>query len=496
MHEANTFAVSVLDAAALDAVTIAGSGVTDAHARAHTAMAGFLALASEAGGDVEVVPLRYAAPTPCGPMTRGAFDGFVARLVADLLRHGPWDGVLLALHGAAVVHGLADADAVIAATVREAVGPLVPIGVVVDLHANLSLQLAAVANAIVAYRTNPHVDARERGLECARIVAGAAAGDIEPVSAIVRPPACVEVLRQGTNDEPMHEIMAAVEAAGRRPGILAASFTMGYPWADVPQLGVAVVVVADGRSDLADAVSRDLAAIAWSLRDGFRGHGTPVEQAVAAATSHASGDRPLLLLDMGDNIGGGAPGDSVVLLRALRDAGVDGVLAVVVDAAAVAACRTAGTDGGVALAIGGSVDPRLGSPLPFQGTVLALSDGRFEEPAARHGGQRFFDAGPTAAVRDAHSTTVVLTSRAELPASLAQLEALGIEVSRFRVVIAKGVHSPRAAYEPVCGRVVFVDTPGTTTASVERLDLRARRRPMYPFEQDAAFVTEAWETTS
>ena len=147
-----------------------------------------------------------------GLMTADAFERLSTELTDLLRRHGPWDAVLLAQHGAAVAEGMPDADGEFISRVRATVGPDVPIGVSLDLHANISERMIENATVTVLYRTNPHLDASERALECAALVAGTVAGDIRPVQALAKPPVLVNILRQATAAEPMRSLMAEVEA--------------------------------------------------------------------------------------------------------------------------------------------------------------------------------------------------------------------------------------------------------------------------------------------
>jgi microcystin degradation protein MlrC len=136
--------------------------------------------------------------------------------------------------------------------------------------------------------------------------------------------------------------------------------------------------------------------------------------------------------------------------------------------------------------MGGRTDPaRHGPPLAADVTVRRLTDGRFDEPSPRHGGFTSFDQGPTAVVETDRGLTLMLTTRRMVPFSVRQLTSAGLDPAAFRILVAKGVHAPVAAYAPVCKHLVRVDTDGATTADLSRLEYRHRRRPIYPFEPDA-----------
>lgn len=472
-HEANTFSASTVSWQQLDAGTQRGAALLDAHRGAETTVSGFLDVLADAPG-VEAVPLLYATVTPAGPLSSEAFARYRGEAERLLRGSGPFDAVLLALHGAAVSTDVSDVDGAIAALARDCAGAGVPIGVGFDMHANLTPAMAAVVDVMVGYRTNPHMDARVRGREVARIVLAAARGELRPSLALRQLPAVLNILRQGTDAEPMTRLLAEVAAIEALPGVLTASVVQGYPYADVPEMGMSALVVSDGRADLAAASADRLAAATWALRQEFLGVAEPVEQALDPARG-GGGEGTVLLLDVGDNVGGGAPGDSTYVLAAARALGAERVLAVIADADAAALAHRIGA--------GGAFSAAVGAPeLELEGRVGALGDGRFEETETSHGGQRDYDAGPSAAIVTSDGWTVVLTSRPVIPSSLAQLTQLGVDPRAFRFVVAKGVNSPLAAYGPIAERVVQVETPGITRADVEALAYRRRRRPLFPFE--------------
>jgi len=269
--------------------------------------------------------------------------------------------------------------------------------------------------------------------------------------------------------------------------VLTNSLLLGFPYADVPEMGPAVVVVTDANAALARQLAANLAGFWWQCRDKFRGKLIGVEEAVASA---AKLDGPVCLLDMGDNVGGGSPGDGTVLLHALKLASLAPAFGCLYDPAACHELEAWHADAVVPLRVGGNTDGRHGEPFTSIFRVRGIYDGRFEEPEVRHGGIKSFDQGLTAVVETLGGITLMLTSKRMPPFSLRQLTTFGIDPSRYRVLVAKGVHAPVAAYAPVCKHRIRVNTPGVTTAELSQLEYRNRRRPMYPFEPDTH-----WEPT-
>jgi microcystin degradation protein MlrC len=193
-------------------------------------------------------------------------------------------------------------------------------------------------------------------------------------------------------------------------------------------------------------------------------------------------------MDVGDNIGGGSPGDSTVLLEAAQRLGVRRYLQTLYDPPAVAACVAAGVGQTINLHVGAKTDDRHGQPVAVSGRVRVIADGHFEEPMPTHGGFRFFDGGTTVVLETTDEHTLVLTSRLLGNTSIQQMYSIGVRPEVFQVVVAKGVVSPRPAYEPIAAEIVLVNTPGVTSSDLTQFPYVRRRRPLYPFEPDASYA--------
>ena len=477
-HETNTFSPIVTDIAKFSSEgTVRGTAILEQHRTAHTSLAGFIAATTATG--LEPVPLMWAWANPSGVIPRETFDTIADEMLQMLVEQGPFHGVLLAQHGACVAEGYVDADGEFVRRVREVVGP-VPIGVALDMHANVSTQLVRYADCVVGYLTNPHVDARERAIDCANLIIRTARGEIAPTTAFRQIASTISILRQSTLDEPMSGIMRRAATVGDMEGVLTYSVWEGYPYADVSAMGMSCLVTTDGDMGLAERLCDRIAEDEWSHRDSFQGTALPPAEAVLISSDVG----PVVLLDVGDNIGGGGDGRSTVLLEAMIAAGVGGGVIVLHEAEAVKECAVAGVGAEVKVILGRGAVDRAGRPrsLVITGTVLTMSNGRFEEPEATHGGFRYFDQGVTVVLELPEDQLVVLTSKLVLPTSLQQLRSVGVDPTQRLRIVAKGVVSPRASYEPIAGCLVMVDTPGVTEADLTTFDYQHRRRPLEPFE--------------
>jgi microcystin degradation protein MlrC len=480
-HETNTF--SSVPASYDKWETLRGDALRRTHATATTSMAGVLAAGQRLG--CEIVPLLFAVTGPIGTITKDAFDRIVGEMMALLKEHGPWDGVLMAQHGAAVSEEFPDADGEIVRRAREVVGPNVPIGVTPDMHANLSQKLIDSSTITVVYATNPHLDAKERAEQCAELIVRTINGEITPVMALEMPPLVVNIVKQYTGEEPMKRIVEGIPEVLARPGMLSASVAEGYPYADVEEMGMAFLAIHDGDPAAARAAARYLADLAWERRADLQGDVLSVTEALQYADAAPEG--PIVLMDVGDNIGGGSSADSTHLLAEAKQLGIKRYLQTLFDPESVRSWEAAGVGATVTLAVGGKTDDLHGSPVTVTGTVRVLSDGRYEDPRPTHGGWRFFDGGTMAVLETTDDHTLVLTSRRVGNTSLEQHYSVGVDPARFKVVVAKGVVSPRPAYMRIAKEIILANTPGVTTSDLSFFTYHRRRTPLYPFEPDATY---------
>ena len=474
MHESNTFnhALTPLDAFRLQRDDELVNWWRDSPHE----VGGFIAGAERYG--YQLFPTLMAQATPGGMVTGEAFERLTQELLDRLARAPHLDGLLLALHGAMVSEVHSDADGEVLRRLREQLGPDFPLVVTHDYHANVSDQVVELSTALIIYKSYPHLDHRERGLQAASVIAQTIRGEIKPVQALVKPPMLLNIVHQNTNLPPMDRVMELVRALEEQPAIVAASVAGGYQYADVPDLGPAAVVVTDGAPILAQQCAGQLADQLWSMREQLHFKQPDVAQAVRAA--RASDRAPVILVDMGDNIGGGSSGDSTFVLDELLRQGLTGWVIVLADPEAVAACARAGVGVALRLAVGGKRDSLHGKPVVVSGRVKCLHDGRYEESEVRHDGQRYHDQGLSALLEIGdplaeNASYLLLTSRRQTPFSLQQLLSVGLQPARQTVLVVKAAIAWRAAYEAIAGEIIEVDSPGVTT--VNPAHFRYQRAP-------------------
>ncbi len=479
LHESNTFASSACrfeDFLAADYAV--GEGIVQHWKDAHHELGGMLAGLVEQ--EIELVPTFAASATPSGPVEPQTYRKLLTNLLARLREAGPIDGLLVALHGSMFSEGLDSADGETARRIRSAIGDNIPMILTLDMHANVSDPMILAPDATIAYRTYPHVDQRERGREAARHMADILRHRRGPARVMIKLPMVIHIVRQYTGDGAMRRLMDAVEEASARPGIRSASLAPGYIYADVPDMGVSLIVVAESSIELAEATCWELADLALSLKDELNAGLPSVESAVSEARKAAG---LVTMMDCGDNIGGGGPGDATVLFEESRRQGLSPVGVVLHDPAAAAACHEAGAGSRVALQVGGRSGPEHGRPAQVSGVVVYTGDGQYTEDQPRHGGHRFFNQGACAVIRTDGGDLVLVNSLRVMPTSLGQWTSVGARLESLRAVLVKGATAPLAAYAPISNRVIAVDSPGVTRAGPEAFEYHRRPRPLFPLDE-------------
>ncbi len=478
MHESNTFSDTPTDIHAFESGSYtAGDAVVNAWADTHHEIGGFIAGAARY--DYALYPTLMTSATPGGPVTDAAFEQLTETLIQKLKNAPKQSGLLLALHGAMVAESYPDGDGELLCRLRTAFGKELPIIVTLDYHANVSKQMAADATALVIYKTNPHIEQRQRGLQAAELMMKILRDGTIPTQALAKPPMLLNILYQNTKAEPMRSILNEAEQVERRSEVLVANTAAGYPYADVYEAGPSFVVVTDDNLQLARREAKRLSEMLWDVRGQLALNLPTAAEAVTQAI--ACERHPVILVEMGDNIGGGSPGDSTSIFVELMQQAASGFVVVLCDANSVQTCIRAGVGEEVALNVGGKTDRLHGAPVPIRGRIRLIHDGRFVETAPRHGGHKYHNQGITTVVEIGNSL-VVLTSKRQTPFSLQQLLSLGINPRAMQIIVVKAAIAYRAAYEPIAGKIIEVDTPGITAVNPQHFTYRHVRSPLFPLD--------------
>jgi len=456
----------------------------------------------DATGEWTPVPILVASAPPGGPIVQALFLEICDRIRIGLAAALPVDAVYVPSHGASSATGDEDSDGTLVATVREIVGPAVPIVVSHDLHCNVSERLVEACDALVVYRTNPHVDQRERAAESADLLREMLAG-MRTARVFIRLPLTPPTVTLLTAEGPYADLIRmGQELTGG--AVANVSVAGGFVYSDLPKCGVSVTVTA--RADPRDkspgagvaAARRVALAIArrgWAERGRHTRRLLSPDEAVALARRAAEGaTKPVIFSDSADNPGGGGRGNTTWLMAALHAAKVSGVvLGVFVDPGVAAEAHAAG-EGAHIHAVFNRVESAFSKRLEVGATVEKLTDGRAVGRRGVSAGKRF-NLGPSALLRlDGSGMRVVVGSLRRQLAEPMMLEMHGIDIAAAKCVVVKSRGHFRAGFDEFFApeQMFEVDTPGLTSPILGNFAWKRLPRPVFPLDPDTRWQEPAW----
>ena len=442
---------------------------------------GFFQASRDYGFDL--VPLMFATTGPLGTITSETFEKLINEILDKMKNHGPFDGVLLDLHGAAVSEEFEDMDGEITRRVRNLIGSDIPFGINLDMHANVSKEMVKNTDITNIYQTTPHLDADETGYKCAELVYKTSTMEIVPTQHVETPPMTINIINHNTNMEPMKSILSESRKLYSDSDVLSVSVAEGYPYSDIKKMGMSFTVITNDNQEKAKNYSKKIAKFAWSKRFEMDSKAPSIEQGLKEAVSTI--EKPVVLMDSGDNIGAGSSADSTHILHKARELGISGILQTIYDPEAVEKCMNK-LGSIITLSVGGKSDKLHGDPIEITGKVTSYFEGEFEDHGRTHGGGKYFDAGDSVSIQTEDENTLILTSKRVGNTSIQLYYSLGIDPLGFPIIIAKGVQSPRPAFEPIASKIIALDTPGVTASGLHNFNFKNIRRPMFPFQKDEA----------
>ena len=477
LHETNTFAPSM---AGMEAFLQGGGWPPLARGEAifaavkdvNVSAAGFVD--STRGRDWELVPTLWCAASPSAHVTAEAFEALAGELVERIAAALPLDGVYLDLHGAMVTENHDDGEGELLRRVRVAVGPDVPLVVSLDLHGNVTPLMMAMADALVAFRTYPHVDMALTGRRSAEVLAHLFETGARPAKAFRQVPYLIPIAWQATAMEPCRTIYAEL-AALEGEAVPTLSFLPGFPAADFPDCGATVLAYGATQAD-ADRAADAVLARVMASEAAFKGRVFSPEDGVAEAMRLAgTATKPVVISDTQDNPGAGGDSDTMGMAHALVQGGAArAAIGVIVDPAAAAAAHAAGEGATISLSLGAKSGIPGDRPLTGAFLVETLSDGCFVAPGPFYGGSRM-NLGPSACLRIGDVRIVVGSRKAQM-ADQAMYRQVGIEPTEQAILVNKSSVHFRADFEPIAETILVCAAPGPMPVDPAALPWR-RLRP-------------------
>ncbi|MGG3884870.1 M81 family metallopeptidase [Brevibacillus panacihumi] len=476
MHETNTFSNVPTTRDLFELWEWArGEEIVSAHRGVRDFLGGMVDAAEERG--IEVVGAFAASAYPAGTITRETYEALRDELLSGIAAAGDADAICLSLHGAGVAEGIDDLEGALLEAVRQQVGYEIPLVVTLDLHGNITDQMIAEADILLGVHLYPHTDCYERGKEAVELAEKMVKGTLVPRMYRAKLPLIVPT--STTHISPAKDINEVCYQWEQKPGVVDCMFFHGFPYTDIPELGVTVVAVTNNDEKLAQQAAEDVARVIWEKREEFSlDILSPQEglELAKAATAY-----PVVINETSDNPGGGTPGDGTYLLRAMLEADLeDACFGFIYDPEVAALAHDKGVGSTIQVRLGGKTDQLHGAPIELTAYVKALTDGSFITSSPMGKGSPVHLG---KSVRLQANGVDILVCSVKTQVLDEQIFLLhGIDVTKYKIVSLKSSQHFRASFEPIAAQIITVDSPGLTTLQFASFDYKRLNRPVYPLD--------------
>lgn len=429
----------------------------------------------------EVVESLTAVADPAGKTVRSVYETFRQEILDDLQSALPVDVVFLDLHGAMVADGYDDCEGDLLAHIREIVGPDVPVGVELDPHSHLTEAMVENATVLVMEKEYPHIDSAERTEDAFHILADTMEGKIRPHMSVFDCRTILDALH--TTREPGQSLVSHIKRLEEKDDeILSISLCHGFSWGDVPGMGTKVLVVTDNNPEKGAALAEELGRKIFDLRYDIVVDYVSVDETLDQALEILSSDpgKPIVISDTTDNPGGGAPGDSTFILKALLNRGIEGVvIATIWDPIAAGIAADAGEGARLALRIGGKMGPSSGDPVDVHAQVIKVK----ENATQTFGKNVVITIGDAVVIRVDGIDIILNTTRRQIY-GVDCLTNLGIDPAQKHIIVVKSSQHFYASFAPIAAEVLYCVAPGALVMNTRDIPYQRIDKNKWPLVED------------
>ena len=480
-HESNSF--NPITAGADDFQVIYGTDIY-ANFRANDSVTGIIKTLQGAG--YEVVPTVFARAVPNGEVDYDFYVGIKNEIIERAQAaqaEAPLAAITLSLHGSMRVRQQGEAEGYFLEELRS-IFPDIPIFSSLDMHTTMTQRMHTNCDGFVGYKQAPHTDCFETGEQAAKMTIAALEQGAKAKSAWVKVPILIAGEQSETSVEPMVELISALRETESKPGIMAASYLMGFPWADNADSSVGVYVVADDDLELAQKEAVALAELMWARKDDFKFHTETYEEREAIDVAFAAvkaGKLPIYLSDSGDNPTAGSSSDCTDFLKLLMaDARTEDLSSPVLYGGIYDPVATKQCEGKVGqqltLTFGAKFDTVTSTPITATGVVKAYIKNWAGGGLVKSDLALFNSCGVDIVLAEAH---VGYTT----PAMFLDL---GVDPGEVEIVVCKLGYLTQQ-HKEVAKRSIMALTKGSTNEDLKTLDYKHVKRPIFPLDQDFAY---------
>ena len=474
MHESNSFSPLITKLEDFkNNHLLFGNEVLNYHQGKKTEIGGMLEIINNQ--KFEIIPTISASTLPGGPLSDEAFEFLLNKLLSYIKGIQKIDGIMLVFHGAMQTKKINDAEGYMLTKIRDLIGNIVPIGVTLDHHANVTKKMVDKSNAIISYRTHPHIDQYDIGKKLAIIMIDILKKKIYPVMKMIRIPM---IIPGESSPKVRHCLVKKIKKLEESRKIISASFNIGYPFANSKSTGPSVLVITNDDESLARKKCTDFAKLMWSLRDNFLFKLPNLEETVRYI-KHKK-EKLYVLCDLGDCVFAGGVGDVNIILEAFLKEKINGAVLHLVDSEAVEKCIEAGVGTLVNIKVGGKIDKINGKNLTISGKIIKIRRSNYKGYGIDMI-KKIIDRGKTAVLK-VKGIDIVITEKRSAVHDPNFFRSLGIEPTTKNIIVIKDAYCTTLTYKEIAEEVIFVDSPGICRFEYNELHFKGIRRPIYPFD--------------
>ena len=478
-HETNTFSPIPTDMENFKKnVWLTGPDIITAFEGTKTPLGGFFEIISERG--YEAVPLFAAHATPAGVVKHEVFQEIMLNVRKQLEANPQIDALALELHGAHVVEGIDDPEAILCAEIRELIGEK-PLAVVTDFHANMTPERIRNVTVWSGYRTNPHIDTYEAAMRALENLFFYIDSNERPEFSFLKVPVIFPPILQSTSDTPFKGIIEKAKQLQEDFELRDLIVHGGYSYSDIPYAALSFTALGDSKNRLKRELALvELANFAWESKNMVTQEIVDIERVMQLVSSGVRDSKKYAIADISDNINGGSAGDSTHILAPLMNLDLK-VLTTICDSAAIDLLDGVKISERIDLSLGGYSHPTVGTPLKVSAQLMWRGNGEYiHEGLMNHGAS--YSIGRAAWVR-VNSVDILIQSFAQQPNDLAQFKIAGIDPSEYEVILLKGAAALRANWQSVVDVFVNASSPGITDCVLERLNYVNLAKNVWPLDK-------------
>lgn len=433
---------------------------------------------------ITICPLLWVTGLPAGPLERKFYENIKEESLQRIREEGPFDGVLLAMHGAMAVDGLnksADTDFIV--SVRQAIGNEVPLGIEFDLHGNITKEIAEAGTVFGAFRTAPHVDDLDTGYRVADQLIYVIGDRLKPQTYFIKIPIFIPGEKAVTHYSPAKELYQSLYEYDKIPGVLQTILMVGFVWCDAEWTGMSVLVTCKNDLSLAQQISQEIAQRVWNSRKDFSFGMETADVETGIKTASTSSEKPVYLCDSGDNTTAGAAGDlTLVLQHLIKNNAKDAVVTGIYGPETVRKAQKQGEGAVIDLVLGEEHSTLEEKKMKVKALIEEI-------------GEPFYQKGPYPGLEGSwvrlriNDNLVTFHDKRIGICTLEHFEKLGIDPRCHSIYVVKqGYLFPQ--FEKIAKKNIMLLTPGTSDMNLENLPYKKIPKSIFPFQSDMNWNSE------